>query len=227
LAGGMGWLLMGTIVLPAWTQSTNAPTPLTLEGIGQAMGAVQTVFTRFVQTRHLSLFKDPLRSEGVLCCEKPGRIRWEITAPYQSILVSDGTGVAQFEWMDERWKKLDVGLADALQRVVSQIAGVIEGRYATSGKEFRASLSVDAGEPVITLVPQSERVRKMMAAIEVHLAPDLRGTRRVVLRENNEDFTDIRFEDQATNVKLPPRTFDRSQPAPLERIQEGVRKGRR
>jgi outer membrane lipoprotein-sorting protein len=214
--------LIGAAALAA--EPSNAPAPPTLEAVGQAMGEVRTVFTHFVQERHLSLFRQPLRSEGVLCCEKPGHIRWEITRPYQSILVSDGLGVAQFEWMEDRWKRLDLGLGEAMQRVVSQIAGVIEGRYAGDAKEFDASLAVREGEPVITLVPRNERMRKMMQAIEVHLAPDLHGTRRVVLRESNADFTEIRFEDQAANVRFPPRTFDRTQPADLSQIREAIGK---
>jgi hypothetical protein len=190
------------------------------------MSGVRTVFTRFVQERHLSLFNEPLRCAGVLCCEKPGRIRWEITQPYKSILLSDGSGVAQFEWMEDRWKKLDLGLADAMQKVVSQIAGVIEGRYASGAGEFSVSLAVSDGEPVITLVPRHEKMRKMMAAIEVHLAPDLKGTRRVILRETNADFTEIRFEDQVVNIPLPPCTFDRTQPADLEQVREVRRTGR-
>jgi hypothetical protein len=88
------------------------------------------------------------------------------------------------------------------------------------------SLAVNDGEPVITLVPRNEKMRKVMAAIEVHLAPDLKGTRRVLLRETNADFTEIRFEDQVVNIPLPPRTFDRTQPADLEQIREVRRTGR-
>jgi hypothetical protein len=226
LAAGLALLCRGATAERLAAEPTNAPAAPTLEAVSQAMSGVRTVFTRFVQERHLSLFNEPLRCAGVLCCEKPGRIRWEITEPYKSILLSDGSGVAQFEWMEDRWKKLDLGLADAMQKVVSQIAGVIEGRYASGAGEFSVSLAVNDGEPVITLVPRNEKMRKMMAAIEVHLAPDLKGTRRVLLRETNADFTEIRFEDQVVNIPLPPRTFDRTQPADLEQIREVRRTGR-
>ena len=122
-------------------QTTNPPAPVTLEQINQAMAKADTVFSRFVQERHLSLFTEPLRSEGCLCFQKPGRIRWEIISPYKSILVSDGSGVAQFEWADDQWRKFDLGLADALQNVVSQIAGVMEGRYTSDRRTYAASVT--------------------------------------------------------------------------------------
>ena len=215
VALGLGWLGLPC----AGAQPTNPPAPVTLEQINQAMAKADTVFSRFVQERHLSLFTEPLRSEGCLCFQKPGRIRWEIISPYKSILVSDGSGVAQFEWADDRWRKLDLGLADALQNVVSQIAGVMEGSYTSDRRTYAASVTNTADGPVVTLVPQNETVRKMMAAIEVHLAADLQGTRRVVLRETGGDYTDIRFSGQVVGLVLPPKTFDRNAPADLESIR--------
>jgi outer membrane lipoprotein-sorting protein len=202
----------------AKAQPTNPPAPVSLEDVRRAMAGADSVFTRFVQERHLSLFTEPLRSEGFLCFQKPGHIRWETVAPYKSILISDGGGVAQFEWVDEKWKKLDLGLADALQNVVSQIAGVMEGRYTGDRSGYSVSVTNSAAGPVITLVPQNEMVRKMMAAIEVHLAADLKSTRRVVLRETGGDYTDIRFSEQAVGLVLPPKTFDRNAPVPVEQI---------
>lgn len=214
--------LTGLIAASAGAQGTHS-TPVTLEQVARAMAPAQTVFTHFVQERHLSLFTEPLRSEGYLCCQKPGRLRWEITRPYQSILVSDGSGVAQFEWMNDRWQKLELGLADAMQQVVGQIASVIEGGYAHNTREFTASVSSGASGPVVTLIPRRDKVRQMIRAIEVHLAPDLRGTRQVILRETNADFTDIRFDEQTVNRPLPPGTFDRAKPLPLDAVRDAIR----
>jgi len=225
-------LRRGELLLLAWlipasagAQGTNAA-PVTMEQVARAMSQVQTVFTHFVQERHLSLFNEPLRSEGYLCCQKPGRLRWEITQPYQSILVSAGSGVAQFERMNDRWQKLELGLADAMQHVASQIASVIEGGYANNSREFTASVANGEGGPVVTLTPRNEKVRKMIQAIEVHLAADLQGTRRVILRENNADFTDIRFDEQTANRPLPAGTFDRANPLPLDSVREAVRRAK-
>jgi outer membrane lipoprotein-sorting protein len=208
--------LLLAICLPCAAQ-TNAPP--SLDKISEVMSRTRTILVRFAQERHLSMFNEPLRSEGFLCFQQPGRIRWETTVPYKSILVSDGSGTAQFEWTDEKWKKLDLGLGDALQNVLSQIAGVMNGHFASDRRSYRATLTNSADELVVTLVPQDEMTRKMMAAIEVHLAADLTGARRVVLRENGGDYTDIRFSEQFVNFEPPPKTFDRAAPADLEKIR--------
>lgn len=210
-------LLLAQICARAQTLQTNLP--VSLEQISQAMAKVQTVFTKFVQKRHLSLFKEPLRSEGYLCFQKPGCIRWETTAPYKSILVSNGSGVAQFEWTDGKWQKLHLGLSDALQNVVSQIAGVMDGHYANDRHAYAVSVTNSTNGYIITLVPKNETVRKMMAAIEVYLAPDLKATRRVVLRETDGDYTDIEFTEQVVNFKPPPKTFDLNVPVNIKKIE--------
>ena len=111
---------------------------------------------------------------------------------------------------------------DAVQNVVSQISVVIEGRYTGRQGDYSVGATNRAEGPVVTLTPEHPAMRKMMAAIEIHLAPDLRSTRRVVLREADGDFTDITFSEQVANPPLPAGTFDLSQPAELERIRQAV-----
>jgi outer membrane lipoprotein-sorting protein len=193
-----------------------------LDQIAQRIGPVEAVFTHFAQERHLSLFQEPLCSEGYLCFRKPGRIRWEITRPYQSILLSDGKGVAQFERVNDQWKRLDLGLADAIQNVVSQIGAVMEGRYTGKQRDYTVSATNSTEGVIVTLTPQHPAMRKMMKAIEIHLAPDFLGTRRIVLRELDGDVTDIRFSEQVVGAALPPGTFDRGKPADLEQIRQAV-----
>jgi outer membrane lipoprotein-sorting protein len=217
------WLAVATGLIlwhgVAHGQTTNS---VSLEEMNRAMSGAKSVFTHFVQERHLALFQEPLRSEGYLCFEQPGRIRWEVTEPYKSILVSDGSGVAQFEWVDSQWKKIDIGLAAAMQQVVSQIAGVMKGQYTHENREYSVALANPETGPLITLTPRNEKMRKMMQAIEVHIAPDLKATRRVVLRENGGDFTDIRFDQQVVNAAFQERTFDRKTPLDLKSVEQAA-----
>lgn len=200
-------------------ESPDPETTHSLAEIQQALSRAETVFARFTQERHLAWFAEPLRSEGFLCSEQPGRLRWEITGPYRSILVSDGRGVAQFEWVEDAWLKLDLGLADALQTVTSQIGMVVQGRYASQPTDYTVKVGRDADGPTLTLLPRAERIRRMLQSIEIRLAPDLQGTREVVLREATGDFTRIEFTQQQVNRSFPAGTFDRTQPLDIELIR--------
>jgi outer membrane lipoprotein carrier protein len=212
---------MRLLASPLFAQPTN-PSIALLDQAAANAGRVESVFARFAQERHLSLFQEPLRSEGYLCFQKPGRLRWEITRPYQSILVSDGKGVAQFERAGGQWKKLDLGLPDAMQSVIGQIGAIMEGRYAGRQSDYNVSATNTADGPVVTLMPRQPALLKMMQAIEIYLTPDFRVTRRVVLREQDGDFTDIRFSEQMAGPPLPTGTFDCNQPADLDKIRQSV-----
>ena len=213
-------------VTPSFAQTSvsSNTSPVTLESVTKAVSGARTVFTHFSQERHLSLFDEPLRSEGYLCFEQPGSVRWEVTAPYQSILVSDGSGLAQFEKIDGAWKKIDLGLAAAMQNVVSQIAGVMKGDYARDQRTYSVSLITTNSEPTIQLSPRNEKMRKMIQAIEVHLSPELNATRSVVLREAAGDYTLIRFDQQQVNITFPGQVFDRKTPLPLDQLQSVLAK---
>ena len=98
-----------------------ADPPSTLLDLQRKMATVKSVYLEFTQERVLKMFSEPLKSEGVMMVERPDKIRWETTAPYQTILLGDRNSVAQFEFNDGKWEKLKLGFPQLLQRVMQQI----------------------------------------------------------------------------------------------------------
>src|SRR5712671_1675699 len=86
-------------------QPVADPQPI-LQDLQRKMSSLRSVCLDFSQERHLKLFTEPLKSQGVMLIERPDQIRWETTAPYQSILLGNHKSVAQFERTDGEWKKL-------------------------------------------------------------------------------------------------------------------------
>src|ERR1700743_802246 len=99
-----------------------------LKDLQQKMASVKSVYLEFTQERVLKLFAEPLKSEGVMLIERPDRIRWETTSPYQSILLGDQKSVAQFEFNEGAWEKLKLGFPQLLQRVMQQMSLMNQGR---------------------------------------------------------------------------------------------------
>ena len=96
-----------------------------LRDLQQKMSTLKSVWLEFTQERQLKMFAEPLKSEGVMLIGAPDRIRWETTAPYQSILLGNRKSVAQFERTDGEWKKLKLGFPQMLKRVMSVGAAVL------------------------------------------------------------------------------------------------------
>ena len=199
------------------------PRPIPAE-LQQKMSSLTSVYLEFTQERQLKLFTEPLKSEGVMMIDQPGMIRWETTAPFQSILLGNQKSVAQFEFTDGKWKKLKLGFPQMLKRVMDQMTLMHQGKLDALTSDFTLSVSTGA-VTVVTMVPKDENVRSMLAALEIHLQPDLSATREVIMREPGGDLTRIIFNREKRSVKFPEKTFDQTKPLDIGAIKKVVGDG--
>jgi outer membrane lipoprotein-sorting protein len=192
-----------------------------LQDLQHKMSSLGSVYFELTQERHLKLFTEPLKSEGFMLIERPDRIRWETTAPYQSILIGDKKSVAQFELNDGKWEKLKLGFPQMLQRVMQQMSLMNQGKLDALTGDYTISVSTNNGT-ILTLVPKDENARAVLASIEVKMASDFSATREVVMSEPNGDFTRIVFYHEKRNVKFPAGTFDQTKPLEIAAVKAGV-----
>ena len=199
------------------------PRPL-LQDLQRKMSAVKTVYLEFNQERHLKLFSEPLKSEGVMLMERPDSIRWETTAPYQSILLANRKSVAQFERTEGKWEKLKLGFPQMLKRVMDQMSLMNQGKLDTLTNDFTVSVSTGSVTQV-TMVPKDENTRSMLASIQIKMAPDFSATREVVMNEPGGDLTRIIFSREKRDVTFPAGAFDQTKPLDVAAIKAAVGSG--
>jgi outer membrane lipoprotein-sorting protein len=198
-------------------QSVADPRPI-LQDLHRKMASVDSVYLEFTQERRLKLFTEPLRSEGVMLIAKPDKIRWETTAPYQSILLSGDKSVAQFEKRDGKWEKLNLGFPDLLRRVMQQMAMMNQGKLEALTTDYTVSVAT-GGVAVITMVPKDRNAREAMSSLELIMPLDLSTTREVVMNEPNGDLTRITFSHERRNVAFPAVTFNQSKPLDIAAVK--------
>jgi outer membrane lipoprotein-sorting protein len=196
------------------------PRPI-LQDLQRKMSSLGSVYFEFVQERHLKLFNEPLKSEGVMLIERPDQIRWETTAPYQSILLGNHKSVAQFERMDGNWKKLKTGFPQMIKRVMDQMSLMHQGKLDALTSDF--TISVSTGRVArVTMVPKDETVRGMLASLDIIMPTDFSATREVVMNEPNGDSTRIIFNRERREVKFPAGTFDQNRPLDIAAVKAAV-----
>jgi outer membrane lipoprotein carrier protein len=198
-------------------QPVPNPQPV-LDDLQRKMSSLRSVYLEFTQERHLKLFTEPLKSEGVMLMERPNQIRWETTAPYQSILLGNDKSVAQFERTGGEWKKLKLGFPEMLKRVMEQMSLMHQGKLDALTRDFTISVATGA-VAVVTLVPKDKTVREMLASLEIRMQPDLSTTREVVMNEPSGEFTKIIFRRERRDVKFPAGTFDQTKPSDVAAIK--------
>ncbi len=192
-----------------------------LKDLQRNMSSLHSMYLEFTQERHLKLFTEPLKSEGVMFIERPDKIRWETTAPYQSILLSSQQSVAQFEYEEGRWKKLKMGFPQMLKRVMDQMVLMHQGKLDALTSDFKLSVATGA-VVVVTMVPKDKNILSVMSSLEIHMAPDLSATREVVMNEPSGDLTRILFHREKRDVKFPPGTFDQTKPLDIAPIKSAA-----
>jgi outer membrane lipoprotein-sorting protein len=199
------------------------PAPV-LEDLHHKMSALNSVYFEFTQERHLKLFSEPLKSDGVLLIGRPDKIRWETTSPFQSILMGDHETVAQFEKEDGQWKKLKLGFPQMMRRVMEQMSMMHQGKMDALTADFNVSVATGS-VAVVTLVPKDQSIRSVLSSLEIHMLPDFSTTREVVMNEPNGDLTRILFREEHRDVNLPPGTFDQNKPVDVALIKKSVGRG--
>ena len=204
-------------------QPVSNPQPI-LDDLQRKMSSLRSVYLEFTQERHLKLFTEPLKSEGVMLMERPNQIRWETTAPYQSILLGNDKSVAQFERTDGQWKKLKLGFPEMLKRVMEQMSLMHQGKLDALTRDFTISVSTGA-VAVVTMVPKDKAVREMLASLELRMLPDFSATREVVMNEPSGEFTKIIFRRERRDVKFPAGTFDQNKPTDIAAIKAAAGNG--
>lgn len=201
-------------------QPVADPGPV-LQDLQQKMSSLTSVYLEFDQERTLKLFAEPLMSEGVMLIDRPDQIRWETTAPYQSILLGNHKSVAQFERTEGVWKKLKLGFPQMLKRVMEQMTLMHQGKLDALTRDF--TISVATGSvAVVTLVPKDADVRAMLASLEIRMQPDFSATREVEMNEPGGDRTRIIFRREKRDVKVPSGAFDQTKPLDVAAIKAAV-----
>lgn len=218
------WRLLAMVACVAAAEPTAQPVadsrPI-LNDLQHKMSSVNTVYLEFTQENHLKLFDQPQKSEGIMLIERPDQIRWETTAPFQSILLGNHKSVAQFEFNDGKWKKLDLGFPQMLRRVMEQMSLMNQGKLDALTGDYTISVATNS-LTILTLVPKDESVRAMLPSLEVRLLPDLSATREVIMHQSGGDFTRIIFNREVRDVKFPAGTFDQAKPLDIAAVRAAV-----
>jgi len=185
------------------------------------LAKLKSLRTRFVQEKHLAIFAEVVEAKGVLLFRKPDMVRFEMTSPFQSVLIARGRGVSKYERIKGRWRRMKLRNADLVGMITQEIAGWMRGRLRAMGGRYELS-ALKGKETVIRLRPKSPEFRKHIAAIELGIAPGAKGIATVTIREPGADFTRLRFYDQRHDLALPLALFEGSgeEPAALPALAE-------
>ncbi len=173
-------------------------------------GSTKSLAAEFRQEKQFSFMDKPIISQGFIVFASPDKIRFDITAPFQTALLDDGKKIQRYEVIDGQWKPLKFGGGKSIKLVMGQIGQWMQGKF--SGQEKIFTLSMSDGDPndtaVLNLVPRHKQFRQYIETIQVHIgpAPAYRVT-RIDIKEPQGDWFSLIFSGEQKNMTLPEGCF--------------------
>ncbi len=176
---------------------------------------LETLQARFVQRRESPLLLTPEESRGTVAFEAPDRVRWDFTAPGDTvILIRDQRMVTWYRDLG-RAEVVELGRqGDRFLQLLGPGASLTElQRYF----DVRATFPQSPGEPYrLELDPRIARVRKRIRSMTFHLDPELFVPIYLRFVEAGDQVTELHFEALEINGEIPGEHFELELPEDVE-----------
>jgi hypothetical protein len=148
---------------------------------------------RFVQERHLTGFKNVLRSEGHFVLAPSRGLIWQAETPFAMTTVITASGLAQ-EVNGNQTLRLQTSQIPFLARLYDIVGGALAGNWSKLDTDFTVSRAEDDKGWRVFLTPKkADDLAMPFRSIDVH------GTRfveTVTLAKPDGDFDQLTFLDQ-------------------------------
>jgi len=179
----------------------------TWDGLKAAAGTISSVSATFVQEKHMKILVRPLISEGLLFYQTPDSLRWEYQRPIQSILIAHAGETKKFIRKDGKIIADAAANAPAMQFVIEEISRWLKGRF-DENPVFSASL--EPGRRIV-LTPKNTGIADMIRRIELVLSERPGIMESVMIYENENSYTRLKFSNVELNRPLDRKLFEEIQ----------------
>ena len=196
-----GWARMALI--PAALCCLGAGWATSWDAIAKTADGVTSIQAVFVQEKHLEILSRPLISRGRFFFRKPASLRWEYTAPLQSLLVAHGGRTRQYVYKDGEMLEVSAAPARVMPVVMAEITRWLGGRFSES-TDFKAEL---VPREKIILVPAAPALAGVIQRIELAFHDTPGVIRSVKIFESEASFTVFEFNDPRLNANVPDEMF--------------------
>jgi len=183
--------------------------PRTLKGIEDRYNRTQTLQLSFTESYKL---QGRVRVEkGDLFLRKPGRMRWQYTAPAGKLFISDGTFVYSYTAQDLRAEKMKLKETDDMKAPLAFLLGRLE--FNKDFREFRAH--AEDGGVFITAIPKSDKLPYSEVSF-------LAGTdftiRRLEVKGQDNSLLEFTFENEKKDPPIADTLFQFAPPKGTEYV---------
>lgn len=180
---------------------------LAFERISKTVSGIKTISGSFRQERRLSMLKEPVVSSGRFYCEKPDKLRWEITNPDPSGFLVNGASAKQWKGNEGPSDAFDARQNPVIRLIVDQIFAWTSADLKWIEQRYSVNVLKD-GPIALRLVPRDQKERRYVDHIRILFEEGTNYVQLVDIVEKSGDSTSIAFSNMVMNGQLQKGLFD-------------------
>lgn len=208
-------LLLALFLLPTFAAPAVAPQA----ELEQTIKALQAKYNKIISLAadFTQIYTAPgertRRESGQLLLRKPGRMRWDYSAPEAKLFISDGKWLYEYAPAEKYATRSSVKQADDLRAPFAFLLGRGHLRRDFKDIEFAKESPVTAGNRVLRMIPKRTDNFKMLL---VEFEPNSLRLERLALIEGNGARSDFIFANVRENIATTDAQFAFKAPAGVE-----------
>ena len=183
--------------------------PRTLKGVEDRYNRTQTLQLSFTES-----YQQGARTrveKGDLFLRKPGRMRWQYSAPAGKLFVSDGKFIYSYTPQDNRAEKMKLKETDDMRAPLAFLLGRLD--FNKDFREFRAH--AEDGGVFITAIPKSDKLP--YSEVSFLTTPDY-AIRRLEVKNQDNSVLRFAFENEKKDPALQDSLFRFAPPPGVEYV---------
>ena len=165
---------------------------------------INTIMSDFTQEKKLEYLNELIVSKGKFWFKKENNLRWEYTEPYKYIIVLNA---GKFNIFDgKKTSVFDINSNRMFKEINDLIISMVQGNLMASGK-FQVQAFENKNSYLLKLVPKDMNMKKVIATTEIIIDKLDYSVTKVVMKENETDYTTIVFTNRKFNETISDNIF--------------------
>jgi len=197
-------LLLSGSLFAAWGEESINDL---MKRLSADFATIETVQTRFVETKNIRILDQELELTGTLAIEKPKRLAWRTETPLAcTLIISDGTG-RQWDEDSRSVESFSSKSNPVFSMVLDQMQNWFSGDFVSLQNDYDVVL--EQKEPlVLSFRPHADSPNaQAIKTVRVTIRNDLRYVQAIRIEDTTGDTTTITFIDTILNEAVPADTW--------------------
>ncbi|MNS47859.1 lipoprotein chaperone [compost metagenome] len=164
----------------------------------------QTISSDFTQIKNMKMLNDKVSSKGKFYFKQQDKVRIEYTQPFQYLLVMSGGMITVKE--NGKVSKINTRNSLTMQSVNRVMMDCMRGTV-FSNKDFSVKALASASQYLLKLSPVNASMKSLFKQIDVYINKADNNVSKLVMTENNGDYTEMVFSNKKLNTALSDALF--------------------